>query len=142
MLIRKNILILLACLLIPSLISLYLGRRYRIMIYLNYHFSNGYTLLNLKIKHDFFISNFMGYLNPTQDALNYLMITHFPPLFTGFFIGAIQGFNFFLIALLSGYYLKQLEPSYKYQIVMMIMVVLLSLVCANVIGEIGTFLMT
>ena len=139
MLSKKNILILLsACLLIPGLIALYLEQDISYDL-LNYHFYIGYSLLHLNLKQDFYLSNFMGYTNPTLDALNYLIITHFAPLFTGFLMGAIQGFNFFLIALLSGFYLKRLEPSYKYQIITMIMILLLSLMGANVLREIGTF---
>ena len=66
------------------------------------------------------------------------MITYLPPILTGFLIGAIQGLNFFLILLLSHHYLKHLESSDKYQMIIVVMIVLLSLICANVIGEIGT----
>ena len=80
----------------------------------------------------------MGYLNPTLDSLNYLMIAHLPAVLTGFLIGAFQGLNFFLVLLLSHHYLKHLESSDKYQMIIVFMIVLLSLICANVIGEIGT----
>src|ERR1700722_1133810 len=128
MLVKKNILILFfICLLIPGLISLYLGQDINADL-CNYHFYDGYALLNLKLKHDFFPGDFMGYLNPTLDSLNYLMITYLPSLLTGFLIGAIQGLNFFLVLLLSYLYLKYLEPSYQYQMIIVTMIVLLSLI--------------
>ena len=64
MLIKKNIVLLLACFFILGLTSLYLGQDINYDL-LNYHFYAGYALLHLNLKQDFYISNFMGYTNPT-----------------------------------------------------------------------------
>lgn len=133
---RVHFLILVGCMALTGLISLYLGKDVNWDLR-NYHYYIGYAFLNLSPHQDFFAAGVESYLNPLTDALNYLMIKKLPPQLTGFLLGAVQGLNLYLLwgmALM----LTASVPAAGYRVMALIMIPLLGLLCANVIGEIGT----
>ncbi len=102
----------------------------------NYHYYNGYVFFNASPVQDFLAAGAASYFNPLPDALNYSMIKHLPPRLTGFFLGAIQGINFFLLAVIANIWIKK-SSSLVARLIAVTAISLLGLISANVIGEIG-----
>jgi len=93
---RYHFLVLLALILFGGFLACLLGQDMNGDL-LNYHFYNGYAFLHQKTFYNIQAAQLQGYGNPAIDALTYLLITHFPPVFVGMTLGAIQGLNIFLV---------------------------------------------
>lgn len=119
-----------------GIISLRLGRDVNWDLR-NYHYYIGYAFLNISPIQDFFAAGVVSYLNPLTDVLNYLMIKHLPPRLTGFLLGAVQGLNLYFLWAMA-LMLTNSVSSPIYRVFAVIGIAILGLLCANVIGEIGT----
>jgi hypothetical protein len=134
--IKIKIVFLISVMILTGLISIYLGQDSN-WDFQKYHYSNGFSVINLNIDHDFLRSGAVSYLNPLADAIQYLMVTYLPSRLTGFLIGAIQGINFFLLALITNILIKN-STSRISRYVLVASIALSGLFSANVIGEVGT----
>ncbi len=68
---------------------------------LNYHYYNGYALLNGLENFNIGAAQNQTFLNPTLDALYYLMISHLSPICAQLLFAFFHGLNFFLVYLLA-----------------------------------------
>lgn len=133
---RIQLLTILLCVISLGVISLFLGQDINWDLQ-NYHYYNGYAFFHLSLTQDFLAANIQSYFNPYVDAINYILITHLPPKLTGFLLGAIQGVNFYLLALM----VTMLAPAVhldRLRLWIIFLIVLLAILSANVLGEIGT----
>jgi hypothetical protein len=119
-----------------GLISLHLGRDVNWDLR-NYHYYIGYAFLNISPIQDFFAAGVVSYLNPLTDVMNYLMIKHLPPKLTGFLLGAVQGLNLYFLWAMALRLTSSVNSSI-YRAIAVLAIPTLGLLCANVIGEIGT----
>ena len=88
------------CLLVPvifGLVSLWLGPDSNWDLR-NYHLYNAYSLLNGKLHMDLAPAGMQTYFNPVLDVPYYLMSLYMKAPFVGFFMGALHGANFILLA--------------------------------------------
>lgn len=67
----------------------------------NYHLYGPFSLLNGKVGLDLGAGQWQGYFNPTMDLLYYGLVMHLPAPLTSLVMGALQGVNFVLLALLG-----------------------------------------
>jgi len=68
---------------------------------LNYHYYNGYAFFNGLEQYHIFPAQIQTFHNPTLDLPFFLMITHWPPMLTGFVLGLLHGLNFTLLFFLA-----------------------------------------
>jgi hypothetical protein len=66
-----------------------------------YRFYIGYAFVHGRLDTDLVPAALGTFLNPTLDSLHYLGITHLPPRWFGYLLGALQGLNPALVFLLA-----------------------------------------
>ncbi len=74
-----------------------MGGRQRNADLLNYHFYNGYALLEGRLDQDVAAAGPYTYLNPALDALHYLGYRHVTPFVLVALLSAVQGLNIVLV---------------------------------------------
>lgn len=133
---RAQLLALLFIMVAVGFVSIHLGQDSNWDL-CNYHYYDGYAFFHLHLKQDFLAVNIESYFNPYVDAMNYIFITYFPPKLTGFLLGAIQGVNFYLLAVMTNMFVPATHANGR-RWWMIAAIVLLGVFSATVIGEIGT----
>lgn len=76
----------------------------------NYHYYNPYAFFNGRLSFDFASAQLQTFLNPVLDFPFYFLVTQFSPKTVGFVMGAIQGFNFFLLFCICYYLFQYKSP--------------------------------
>lgn len=77
----------------------------------NYHYYNPYAFIKGRLLFDYAPAQLQTYFNPALDFIFYSLVTHFSPKTVGFAMGAIQGFNFFLLFSICYYLFLHKSPS-------------------------------
>ncbi len=133
---RYHFLVLLALILFGGFLACLLGQDMNGDL-LNYHFYNGYAFLHQKTFYNIQAAQLQGYGNPAIDALTYLLITHFPPVFVGMTLGAIQGLNLFLVFEISLIIFKKYFKNHRLLFSLSLLTALFSTFGAVSISEMG-----
>lgn len=99
---KKNILILLLCLLISGLVSCFLGQGAD-WDFLAYHYYNGYAALTGRVGYDLMPAGIQSYLNPFLDIFHFLIIKYFHnfPTLVRFVFGFYWGILTYILYLLN-----------------------------------------
>lgn len=77
----------------------------------NYHYYNPYAFFNGRFLFDYAPAQLQTFINPALDFPFYFFVTQFSPKTVGFAMGAIQGFNFFILFSICYYLFLHKPPS-------------------------------
>lgn len=129
-----NLMILILAVLLFGLLSIALGQDINWDLR-SYHFYGGYSLLNGRIDYDYAPAGIQTFLNPILHIPTYILLSDFPPKFTGFMIGSIQGLNFWLVYLIARTTLSLVNMD---SFIISLSLAVLGIISPMFISEIGT----
>jgi len=101
---------------------------------LNYHLYNPYAFLNDRVEFDLAPAGMQTYFSPMLDIIYFSAISHFSPRTVGFFLGALQGLNFFLIYKIANRVLRENRQSSIYSLLL----ALAGVLTVGFMAEVGT----
>jgi hypothetical protein len=121
------------------LVSLWLGQDINWDLR-NYHYYDGWALLNGMIERDLWPAQQQTFFNPILPALTYLLISHLPPWAAASVLAGLQSVNVFLIAIIAGQVFPQLDSSGRAvgRTLAILAATLIGVTGAMMIAELGT----
>lgn len=129
-----NLFALLTFLLLSGCLSIFFGKDLNWDL-TNYHYYDPYALLHHRYNLDYWPASIQTFLNPLIDLPFYFMINHFPPLLTGFLMGAIHGLNFWLFLLITLNFVS--APTFQQKYFIAFVITLIGMYSPHVLIEIG-----
>ena len=104
---------------------------------LNYHFYNPWAFLHNRLTFDIQPASLGSYLNPLLDLPNYLLRTHFRPIFAGLILGAVQGINIWLVFEIALIMLKDFIQKVPFRFTIALIIGVFSLFGSASLSEMG-----
>ncbi len=101
----------------------------------NYHWYNGYALVNHRFDFDLLPSQTPFFYNPLLDAAWYLFASHVPAWLASFTLSAIQGLNFILLFALAR---AVIDPVVRRRDALALLIAALGMLGGGWLAELGT----